>query len=82
MTAGTRSMRTMVASRKSAKIMPKAMYFIITMSEKPNAAATTIMMSAAAVMMPPVCAVPLAMASSVESPARRASTMRETRKTS
>ena len=72
----------MVASISRAKIMPKAMYFIITMSEKPKAPATTIMMSAAAVMMPPVCAVPAAMASSVEAPRRRASTMRETKKTS
>ena len=62
--------------------MPKAMYFIITMSEKPNAPATTIMMSAAAVIIPPVCAVPAAMASSVSAPCLRASTMRETKKTS
>ena len=38
--------------------MPKAMYFIITISLMANAAATTIMMAAAAVMIPPVRAVP------------------------
>ena len=58
------------------------MYFIITISEKPNAPETTIMISAAAVIMPPVCAVPAAMDSSVEAPRRRASTIRETKKTS
>ena len=58
------------------------MYFIITISLSAKAAATTIMMSAAAVMMPPVCAVPRLIASSVLSPSWRASTMRETRKTS
>src|SRR5699024_11289827 len=37
MTAGTSSMRITVASRISAEIIPKAMYFIITISENPNA---------------------------------------------
>ena len=62
--------------------MPKAMYFIITMSLMAKAAATTIMMAAAAVMMPPVCAVPSLIAWSVDAPWWRDSTMRETRKTS
>ena len=34
--------------------MPKAMYFIMTMSENPNAPHTTIMMMAAALIIPPV----------------------------
>ncbi len=37
MTAGTSSMRMTVASRMSAAMMPKAMYFIITISENPKA---------------------------------------------
>ena len=58
------------------------MYFIITMSENPKAPATTIMIRAAAVMMPPVFATPKRIERSVLSPWERASTMRETRKTS
>ena len=81
-TAGTRRRRMTVASRASEKIMPNAMYFIITMSLIAKAAATTIMIAAAAVIMPPVCAVPYLIAWSVEAPLWRASTMRETRKTS
>ena len=81
-TAGTSSMRMIVASRNRAAIMPKAMYFIITMSEKPNAPATTIMISAAAVMMPPVFAVPNWIACGVEAPSSRSSTIRDTRNTS
>lgn len=61
-------MRITVASMTSAAIMPKAMYFIITMSENAKAPATTIMINAAAVMMPPVVAVPNLMARGVEAP--------------
>ena len=81
-TAGTSNMRITVASNNSAAIMPKAMYFIITISEKPNAPHTTIMITAAAVMIDPVWAVPYTIASSVDLPLPRASTMRETKKTS
>ncbi len=66
----------------SAAIMPYAMYFIITSSEKPNAPVTTMRINAAAVMMRPVCAVPIRMASVVEAPCDLASTMRESRNTS
>ena len=81
-TAGTSNMRITVASRSNAAIMPNAMYFIITISENPNAPHTTIMMTAAAVIMDPVCAVPYRMAWSVVAPFCFASTMRDTRNTS
>ena len=81
-TAGTSSMRMTVASRISAAIMPNAMYFIITISENANAPVTTMRISAAEVMMRPVLATPLRMASAVLAPRARASTIRETRKTS
>ena len=81
-TAGTSSMRMIVASMTRAAIMPKAMYFIITISEKAKAPATTIMISAAAVMMPPVVAVPNRIALAVEAPWARASTILDTRNTS
>ena len=72
----------MVASKSRAKIMPKAMYFIMTMSENPNAPHTTIMIMAAALIIPPVWAVPNLMATSVAARCSRASTMRDTRNTS
>ena len=62
--------------------MPKAMYFIMTISENPKAPVTTIMIAAAAVIMRPVEAVPKRMDSWVVWPAACASTMRETRKIS
>ena len=77
--AGTSSMRITVASRMSAAIMPNAMYFIITISDSPNAPVTTTRIAAAAVMMRPVCAVPTRTASVVLAPFCRASTMRESR---
>ncbi|VAZ58216.1 hypothetical protein LAUMK7_00626 [Mycobacterium kansasii] len=81
-TDGTRNIRTTVASSSSAAIRPKARYFIITRSENTNEPATTASTSAAAVMRRPVVAVPIRMASWVDMPLSRASTMRETRKTS
>ncbi len=82
MTAGTSSMRMTVASMMSAAIMPNAMYFIITISEKANAPVTTMRMSAADVMIRPVWATPLRIATAVRAPRERASTIRETRNTS
>ena len=82
MTAGTRNIRMIVASSSSAMSRPNARYFIITRSEKANAPATTARIRAAAVMSRPVVAVPIRMASAVDMPRSRASTMRETRKTS
>ena len=82
MMAGTSSMRMMVASRISAAIMPYAMYFIITISDSPNAPVTTTRMAAAAVMIRPVCAVPRRIASVVLAPFCRSSTIRERRNTS
>ncbi|CAM4449002.1 hypothetical protein NONI108955_29415 [Nocardia ninae] len=82
MVAGTSSMRSTVASMTRAAIMPTAMYCIITRSENANAPTTTSRINAAAVMMRPVWAVPMRTASVVEAPCARASTMRESRKTS
>ncbi len=82
MRAGTSSMRMIVASMTRAAIMPKAMYFIITIDENPKAPQTTIMIAAAAVMIPPVVAVPKRIASFVDAPWALASTILETRKTS
>ena len=82
MIAGTRNIRTIVASSSSAMSRPKARYFIITRSENTNAPATTARTSAAAVMSRPVVAVPIRMASVVDIPRSRASTIRETRNTS
>ena len=76
---GTSSIRMMVASRISAAIMPYAMYFIITMSDRPNAPVTTMRIAAAAVMIRPVCAVPTRTASVVLAPFCLASTMRDNR---
>ena len=70
------------ASNSSAAISPKARYFIITRSENTNDPATTARTSAAAVIRRPVVAVPIRMASAVDMPRARASTIRETRKTS
>ncbi len=82
MTAGTRNIRITVASSSSAISRPNARYFIITRSEKANGAATTARTRAAPVMRRPVVAVPIRMASAVDMPRSRASTMRETRNTS
>ncbi len=71
-----------VASSNSAAINPNARYFIITRSEKMNEPATTASTVAAAVMMRPVAAVPIRMASAVDMPRARASTIRDTRNTS
>ena len=61
---------------------PNARYFIITRSENTNAPATTARTSAAAVISRPVVAVPIRIASVVDIPCSRASTIRETRNTS
>ena len=82
MMAGTRNIRMMVASSSRAMSRPKARYFIITRSENTNAPATTASTSAAAVISRPVVAVPMRIDSAVDMPRSRASTMRETRKTS
>ena len=82
MMAGTRNIRTIVASSSSAISSPNARYFIITRSENTNAPATTASTSAAPVISRPVVAVPMRMASAVDRPRSRASTMRETRNTS
>lgn len=81
-TDGTKNIRTTVASSSSAAISPKARYFIITRSENTNAPATTATISAAAVMMRPVAAVPIRIASWVDMPRSRASTIRDTKNTS
>ncbi len=81
-TAGTRNIRTMVASSSSAISNPNARYFIITRSENTNAPATTARTNAAPVINRPVVAVPTRMASAVDRPRSRASTMRDTRNTS
>ena len=81
-TDGTRNIRTTVASSSSAAIRPKARYFINTRSENTNEPATTASTSAAAVIRRPVVAVPIRMASAVDMPRSRASTIRETRNTS
>ncbi len=75
-------MRTTVASSSSAAINPKARYFISTRSENTNEPATTARTSAAAVIRRPVVAVPIRMASAVDMPRSRASTIRDTRNTS
>ena len=82
MIAGTRNIRTTVASNSSAAIRPNARYFIITRSENTNAPATTTRINAAAVMMRPVVAVPIRIASVVDMPRSLASTIRDTRNTS
>ena len=82
MIAGTRNIRTMVASSNRAISRPKARYFIITRSENTNAPATTARTRAAAVISRPVVAVPMRIASVVDMPRSRASTIRDTRKTS
>ena len=82
MMAGTRNIRTTVASSSSAISRPNARYFIITRSENTKAPATTASTSAAAVIRRPVVAVPIRIASVVDMPRSRASTMRDTRKTS
>ena len=82
MTAGTSSMRMTVASMMRAAIMPNAMYFIITISEKANAPVTTMRIRAAEVMIRPVLATPLRIASAVLTPRALASTILETRNTS
>ena len=82
MIAGTRNMRTIVASNNSAIRRPNARYFIITRSENTNAPATTASTSAAPVISRPVVAVPIRIASVVDIPRSRASTIRETRNTS
>ncbi|CAG7108104.1 hypothetical protein PICSAR206_03531 [Mycobacterium avium subsp. paratuberculosis] len=81
-TEGTRNIRTTVASSSSAAIRPKARYFISTRSENTNELATTASTMAAAVISRPVVAVPIRMASAVDMPRSRASTIRETRNTS
>ena len=82
MIAGTRNIRTIVASSNSAMRRPNARYFIITRSENTNAPATTASTRAAPVMSRPVVAVPMRIASAVDMPRARASTIRDTRNTS
>ena len=82
MMAGTRNIRTTVASSSSAMSRPNARYFIITRSENTNAPATTASTKAAPVISRPVVAVPIRIASAVDMPRSRASTIRDTRNTS
>ena len=82
MTDGTRNIRTTVASSTSAVIRPNARYFIMTRSDITKVPATTARTNAAAVIRRPVVAVPMRTASVVGMPSARASTMRDTRKTS
>ena len=82
MIAGTRNIRTMVASSRRAISRPNARYFIMTRSENTNAPATTASTSAAAVINRPVVAVPTRIDSVVDMPRSRASTIRDTRNTS
>ncbi len=82
MIAGTRNIRTMVASSRRAISSPNAKYFIMTRSENTKAPATTASTNAAAVINRPVVAVPTRIDSVVDMPRSRASTIRDTRNTS
>ena len=87
-TAGVATMRTNVASSRTATATPSPMTRSTRRSPRTNAAKTQIMMAAAEVMIRPVLASALATASESDTtapvsmaPARHSSLIRETRKT-
>jgi hypothetical protein len=82
MTAGTRSMRTIVASMKMADAMPTPMTLRTRSGLGTKAAKTATMMAAAAVMTRPVPASPSTMARPLSFVRSHASRIRLTRKTS
>ena len=75
------TIRTSVASRKTATAMPRPMTRSTRRSPRTNAAKTQIMMAAADVMTRPVAASPSATASESPAPASHSSLIRETRNT-